>query len=196
MLLFKPEHVDMILEGRKTQTRRTGKRRWKVGSTHQCRLKMLDKDSCFATVGIKAVREEPFMDVSDEDAVREGYANAEQFIAKFREIYGDEPTRGDVWVVDFALVSQEVTFTQEDAANLLRDGGEFQSISLPSLANGALTVLFEDELAKVLENILDARTDAEAIRSIKLEIKIKPNEGRNSANRVQPQTGHLEVTWR
>jgi len=36
MILFKPEMAEAILAGRKTVTRRRGKKRWKVGAIHQC----------------------------------------------------------------------------------------------------------------------------------------------------------------
>ena len=34
MILFRPQHVGPILDGRKTQTRRLGKRRWREGAIH------------------------------------------------------------------------------------------------------------------------------------------------------------------
>ena len=61
MLLFKPEHVQPILEGRKTQTRRMwpdDRPRALAGSIHQARTRMLDRDSCFAHLRILAVLED------------------------------------------------------------------------------------------------------------------------------------------
>lgn len=37
MILFKPEHVEPIRKREKTQTRRRGKCRWKVGSIRQAK---------------------------------------------------------------------------------------------------------------------------------------------------------------
>ena len=55
------------------------------------------------------------------------------------------------------------------------------TIQLPTLANGAANELFEDELSKVLENILDVNTEAEATRSITLKLTVKPALDRDSA---------------
>ena len=41
MILFQEEHVQPILDGHKTQTRRLGKKRWNVGAVHQCKLNYL-----------------------------------------------------------------------------------------------------------------------------------------------------------
>ncbi|HHW45053.1 MAG TPA: ASCH domain-containing protein [Desulfotomaculum sp.] len=71
MILFKPEHVEPILSGCKTQTRRLGKKRWKVGSVHQCRLNY--RAEPFACVRVTAVRRERLDNITEEDARREGY---------------------------------------------------------------------------------------------------------------------------
>ena len=59
---------------------------------------------------------------------------------------------------------------------------ELETLQLPTLAGGAANELFEDELAKVLENIVDPNTDAEAVRTINLRLKIKPAMDRDSAS--------------
>jgi hypothetical protein len=48
-------------------------------------------------------------------------------------------------------------------------------ITLGNLGGGAAVEKFEDELAKVIENILDPNTDAQAKRGIRLDVKIVPN---------------------
>ena len=52
-MLFKPEHVQPILEGEKTQTRRAWKR-WpvKVGGVYQCQTKLYDNSSVFARIRV------------------------------------------------------------------------------------------------------------------------------------------------
>ena len=105
MSLFKPEHVAPIKAGTKTQTRRTGKRRWNVGALHQCRTVMLDKASTFAVVHIKAVREERLRSISHDDAMAEGYTGIGTYLTAFYAI-NHMATDADplVWVVTFRVV--------------------------------------------------------------------------------------------
>lgn len=59
------------------------------------------------------------------------------------------------------------------------DKPEEQFVSLDSLANGSAVDLFNTELSKVLENILDPNTKADAVRSVTLKVEIKPSESRS-----------------
>ena len=107
MLLFKAEHVPMILSGRKTQTRRLwpkGKR-VNVGSVQQARTRMLDASSTFARLHVKRVWQERLGDISDADAQAEGYADAGGYLLAFCRINRVERQRASglvVWCVEFA----------------------------------------------------------------------------------------------
>jgi len=59
---------------------------------------------------------------------------------------------------------------------------EFYSVTLESLGNGAANEMFEAELLRVLDNILDPNTDPETVRKITLELKIKPTKDREMGN--------------
>ena len=86
MILFKPEHVDMILSGRKTQTRRIWKKpRAKVGAVHLAKTKMLSREY-FAKLRILDVYREFPSDISDDDARAEGYDDASAYLTAFRRI--------------------------------------------------------------------------------------------------------------
>ena len=86
MLLFKPEHVGPILAGSKTQTRRIWSRwRANVGSTHLAKAKMLNKEH-FAKLYILARWEEYLGDITEKDALAEGYQSREEYLKKFAEI--------------------------------------------------------------------------------------------------------------
>ena len=99
MILFRPEHVEPILAGRKTQTRRIGKRsRCKVGSIHLAKTKMLSKDS-FARLMIRAVYLEVLGAISDEDAKAEGYADKEAYFAAFFMINKIALADQDSWLL-------------------------------------------------------------------------------------------------
>lgn len=112
MLLFKPEHVPMILHGRKTQTRRLWKKpRVKVGALHLCYTRPAwlkeNPGKPFARVKITALRQEILAAISNEDVRREGYETWDEYTRVFSLISG--MTRADAllsapWVVDFELV--------------------------------------------------------------------------------------------
>ena len=54
-----------------------------------------------------------------------------------------------------------------------------ERISLVNLKDGAAVELFDFELQKVLENIMDPNTRAEAVREVTLKVKIKPDKDRS-----------------
>lgn len=56
------------------------------------------------------------------------------------------------------------------------------NVSLSNLSSGVADELFQREFDKVLENIADINTSANAARTINLKINIKPNEDRTSGN--------------
>lgn len=86
MILFKPEHVDMIRSGRKNQTRRIWKKpRSKVGAVHLAKTKMLSREY-FAKLRILDVYREFPSDISDDDARAEGYDDASAYLAAFCRI--------------------------------------------------------------------------------------------------------------
>ena len=59
--------------------------------------------------------------------------------------------------------------------------GELVPLTLENLGNGGAMELFQRELKKVLENIRDPNTDAEAVRAVTLKVLIKPQESREQA---------------
>lgn len=106
MILFKQEHVAPILDGRKTQTRRGGKKRWNLGAVHQCRTAMLKSETCFARVRILDVRRELLAEISQEDALAEGYPSPAAYFEAWKRINRTESIEGECWVVTFALVQR------------------------------------------------------------------------------------------
>lgn len=100
MLLFKPEHVDQIKKDIKTQTRRLGKLRWKVGSVHQAKTGF-KKENTFAHLLIKAIRQEPLGCITEADAKAEGYNSVSEYIEVFKQIYSKWKPEEPVWVIDF-----------------------------------------------------------------------------------------------
>ncbi len=54
-------------------------------------------------------------------------------------------------------------------------------VTLVTLANGAAMEIFDSELSKVVENILDPNTDPKAVREVTLKVRIKPDASRKNA---------------
>jgi len=114
MLLFKPEHVQPILDGRKTQTRRLWKRaRAKVGSVHQCYTRpawVSPPGEPFASIKVTGVRQERLGDIVHHDAKREGYPSINAYIDAFCAINKTPRSFAVldqiVYVVDFELVGR------------------------------------------------------------------------------------------
>lgn len=65
-------------------------------------------------------------------------------------------------------------------------------VSLETMAKGAVLERFDRELTKVIRNILDPNTEAKAVRKIKIELVLKPDEDRESAD-IQVKTSSSEA---
>lgn len=104
MILFKPEHVEPILSGRKTQTRRLGRKRWKVGSIHQCKLNY--RTEPFTRVKVTAVRQERLGNIPEGDIRNQGYSSVKAYREASERIYGFWDPGAEVWVVEFELARQ------------------------------------------------------------------------------------------
>lgn len=59
---------------------------------------------------------------------------------------------------------------------------EMVSVHLENLGGGAAVELFEHEWDRLLENILDPNTEAEAKRTLTLKVTVKPQESREMAH--------------
>ena len=100
MLLFKPEHVPLILNGTKTQTRRIWKKRRAVpGAIHQARTELFGKP--FAYLKIIKVFQERLIEISSEDCLKEGGYDFDSFHEVWEKINGSFDIFQVVWVVEF-----------------------------------------------------------------------------------------------
>jgi len=86
-MLFKPEHVQMILEHRKVQTRRLWQRPMvKVGGLYWAQTKLFKPDSRFARLRVTKLWREPLWRISQSDALAEGYESIGAYLEAFRTI--------------------------------------------------------------------------------------------------------------
>lgn len=105
-MLFKPEHILPIQRKKKTQTRRTGKKRWSIGKIYQCKTSFKKGEEPFAYIRITSLRQEFLGQISDQDAKREGYPHVPAYKKIFKEIYGHWNPHELVWVVDFEVATK------------------------------------------------------------------------------------------
>ena len=116
MLLFKPEHVAPILEGRKTQTRRLwNKRRAVPGAMHWAQTGYGDASTRFARLKILRSWQETLGSITEADSRAEGYDSRKDYLNAFHRIYRtamDTPTDRErientvVWCVEFRLAEE------------------------------------------------------------------------------------------
>ncbi len=102
-MLFKPEHVELILSGRMTQISKLWEKPMaKVGSIHKAKTALFSKDY-FASVIITDVRREKLGTITIEDAMREGYDDLQSYREVWRKINGNWEPNTIVYVVCFEL---------------------------------------------------------------------------------------------
>ena len=102
-MLFKKEHVEMIKNGTKTQTRRVWKKRMvKKNGIYKVKTNMLSKDH-HCKIKVLHVGEDCLYNMGPDDFIAEGYTNANEFWKVWEEINGNTDNM-KVTVVTFELV--------------------------------------------------------------------------------------------
>lgn len=104
MILFKEYHAKLILEGKKTQTRRLWKKpRVKIGNIYKAKTNLYSKQH-FALLKITGLRKEKLGEISPEDVKKEGYATLGDFIEAWTQIHGLWDPELEVYVIDFEVI--------------------------------------------------------------------------------------------
>lgn len=132
MLLFKPEHVQPIITGRKTQTRRDWKRRRAVpGAIHWAQTGYGKVDTRFARLEILRVWQEPLVEIGLHDALAEGYDSVAEYLNAFLRInritevdYLNDwwTNRRQVWCVEFKAYKIEEKVVARSLRQVVADG--------------------------------------------------------------------------
>lgn len=106
MATFKRKHIDIILSGRKTQTRRTHTHTWKVGRTYALRDRWFSPAQAYILITRKF--RQKLGDISQEDIKKEGYPNLQEFRKAWEEINGAGTWNPDlvVTVYEFQVCSR------------------------------------------------------------------------------------------
>ncbi len=105
-MLFKPDHVAMILAGAKTQTRRAWRRPMaKVGGRYKVKTAMLSKEY-HCLIEVVGIRRERLADITEEDANREGYPTVPSYFRAWSDINNEFDPDQEVYVIDFQLAGE------------------------------------------------------------------------------------------
>lgn len=105
MAIFKRKHLDLVLEGKKTQTRRVHKQLWTVGRTYGIRDRWFSKP--VGRILILRRFRQRLGDISLEDVRKEGYPTPEEFKKAWIEIYGAGKPEQIVTAYEFRLDSKK-----------------------------------------------------------------------------------------
>lgn len=103
-MLFKQEHKKMILDGTKTATRRFWKKPMvKLGGIYKARLHMLSKEY-FAKIKVINLYEQELGSMTDEDAIKEGYKDVDDFREIWIKINGWWNNDVIISVIEFEVI--------------------------------------------------------------------------------------------
>ena len=104
-MIFKPEHIEMIRNGTKTQTRRYTGLHYKEGRTYAVQPGRGKKAVPDIRIRIVRKREEiPPFNITDDDAIAEGGYTPEEYEALYLSLYPKSALR---WVLTFEVVKCE-----------------------------------------------------------------------------------------
>jgi hypothetical protein len=114
MALFKRKYLDLILQGRKTQTRRTHKYEWTAGKTYGIRDRWFDRPT--ARILITRKFRQRLGDITLIDVRKEGYETLESYKKAWEEIYGPGSWNPElvVTVYEFVLDAKTSKLSTEE----------------------------------------------------------------------------------
>lgn len=108
LLMFSERHLEQVLSGEKTQTRRLwDDPRVTAGKSYRAVQKDVQgamftpREDAPAYVLVRDVWQEPLGALSSEDAAAEGSYTVEEFKETWRELHGEWTPDQSVWVVEF-----------------------------------------------------------------------------------------------
>jgi len=102
-MIFSQEHIDMILEGTKSQTRRKSNK-YEIGKSYSIQPGRGKPGIVGARIKITKKRREKLGDISLSDVHKEGYDSIDDFIKVVRRINGEWNPKQEMYVFDFETV--------------------------------------------------------------------------------------------
>lgn len=103
-LLFRKKHLEKILEGEKTQTRRNSKPRVKPGRTYKLRR---GYNPIPEFIEIEEIFQQKLCEITPEDVLKEGFSSLEEFIEEWKSIYDEWEPGKKIWVIEFRLTKKQ-----------------------------------------------------------------------------------------
>ena len=101
-MMFKKDLLDLVVSGRKTQTRRLHRRVLKVGRIYSVKRNWFNCTGDYIRM-VRVYRQE-LGDVSEEEAVKEGFIGLDEFRSAWIRINGSWDPEMEVVVYEFELV--------------------------------------------------------------------------------------------
>ncbi len=106
-MIFQPEHIKMIQDGTKTQTRRSKRGTYQVGRTYAVQPGRGKRGVSGLRIEILGIQREWLSHISVKDAWREGGYTPADYIALYRSLHNGKPQHPElVWVFRFKKVMQ------------------------------------------------------------------------------------------
>jgi hypothetical protein len=100
-MIFKAQHIKLIQQGLKTQTRRLKRPRVVVGRTYSLNTRFYKREN-HGRIRATKLYERPLGQVTPADANNLGYASREAYLEALRTIHGHElDLNASVWVLEF-----------------------------------------------------------------------------------------------
>ncbi|MBC7114299.1 MAG: hypothetical protein PWR13_759 [Archaeoglobi archaeon] len=97
---FNEEFIEAIITGNKITTIRKGRRVYPVGSV----VELVSKNETFARARIDKVEIKKVRELTDEDALRDGFSSRMELLKELKKIYGSISSEDEVTIVHFTLV--------------------------------------------------------------------------------------------
>lgn len=105
-MIFRPELVELIQQGKKTQIRRLikpGESKCRYRPNHAYRVQPGRGERGVETITVTETRCERLDDITLKDAKREGFRNLQEFKRYWRELHGFYDPDQQVWVISFLV---------------------------------------------------------------------------------------------
>lgn len=108
-MIFSKDHIEQIIQGQKTQTRRVGKKRWSPGKEYSARTNRFRKAEHY--IRILSIYRQQLLDISRHDAKQEGGYYPHQFMKLFCEMHKKKTVHNYswVWVIHFVYIGTKKT---------------------------------------------------------------------------------------